>query len=112
MSAGKVRIARRGFLVLSAGAALAGCGFQPVYMPTASGQAGPAQRELAAIDVALIPDRPGMLLAQELELSSANIVVGEGIDSLFGYTVRLFTEPGDAVVSSLGAYPTFNFHVA
>jgi histidinol-phosphate aminotransferase len=51
-------------------------------------------------------------LAQELGLSSANIVVGEGIDALFGYTVRLFTEPGDAVVSSLGAYPTFNFHVA
>jgi histidinol-phosphate aminotransferase len=51
-------------------------------------------------------------LAQELGLSSANIVVGEGVDSLFGYTVRLFTEPGDAVVSSLGAYPTFNFHVA
>jgi histidinol-phosphate aminotransferase len=51
-------------------------------------------------------------LAQELGLSSANIVVGEGIDSLFGYTVRMFTEPGDTVVSSLGAYPTFNFHVA
>jgi histidinol-phosphate aminotransferase len=51
-------------------------------------------------------------LARELGLSSANVVVGEGIDSLFGYTVRLFTEPGDTVVSSLGAYPTFNFHVA
>jgi histidinol-phosphate aminotransferase len=51
-------------------------------------------------------------LAQEFGLSPANIVVGEGIDSLFGYTVRMFTEPGDAVVSSLGAYPTFNFHVA
>jgi histidinol-phosphate aminotransferase len=50
-------------------------------------------------------------LAQELGLSSANIVVGEGIDSLFGYTVRLFTAPGDIVVSSLGAYPTFNFHI-
>ena len=51
-------------------------------------------------------------LARDLGLSSANIVVGEGIDSLFGYTVRLFAEPGDTVVSSLGAYPTFNFHVA
>ena len=51
-------------------------------------------------------------LAQELGLSPVNIVVGEGIDSLFGYTVRMFTEPGDAVVSSLGAYPTFNFHAA
>lgn len=51
-------------------------------------------------------------LARDLGLSPAHIVVGEGIDSLFGYTVRLFTEPGDAIVSSLGAYPTFNFHVA
>ncbi len=51
-------------------------------------------------------------LAQDLGLSSTNIVVGEGIDALFGYTVRLFAEPGDPVVSSLGAYPTFNFHVA
>jgi histidinol-phosphate aminotransferase len=39
-------------------------------------------------------------------------VVSESIDSLFGYTVRLFMAPGDTVVSSLGAYPTFNFHVA
>ena len=44
-----------------------GCGFQPVYMPTASGTPGPAQRELAAIHVALIPDRPGMLLRQALQ---------------------------------------------
>jgi LPS-assembly lipoprotein len=36
-------------------------------MPTASGQAGPAQRELAAIDVALIPDRPGQLMRQALQ---------------------------------------------
>jgi LPS-assembly lipoprotein len=67
MSAGKNRIARRAVLALSAGAGLAGCGFQPVYMPTASGRAGPAQRELAAIDIALIPDRPGMLLRQALQ---------------------------------------------
>ncbi|HVC60870.1 MAG TPA: LPS assembly lipoprotein LptE [Acetobacteraceae bacterium] len=46
---------------------MAGCGFQPVYMPTASGRAGPAQRELAAIDVGLIPDRPGQLLRQDLQ---------------------------------------------
>lgn len=40
-----------------------------------------------------------------------NIVVGEGIDGLLGYLVRLFIAPGDPVVTSLGAYPTFNFHV-
>ena len=50
-------------------------------------------------------------LAARLGVKPANIVIGEGIDSLFGYTVRLFVEPGDAVVTSLGAYPTFNFHV-
>jgi histidinol-phosphate aminotransferase len=41
-----------------------------------------------------------------------NIVVGEGIDGLLGYLVRLLISPGDAVVTSNGAYPTFNFHVA
>lgn len=51
-------------------------------------------------------------LAGHLGVGMENVTVGEGIDSLFGYTVRLFTEPGDTVVTSLGAYPTFNFHVA
>ncbi|MFK7876044.1 MAG: pyridoxal phosphate-dependent aminotransferase [Paracoccaceae bacterium] len=41
-----------------------------------------------------------------------NIVVGEGIDGLLGYLVRLTVGPGDAVVTSDGAYPTFNYHVA
>jgi histidinol-phosphate aminotransferase len=41
-----------------------------------------------------------------------NIVAGEGIDGLLGYLVRLTVGPGDAVVTSDGAYPTFNFHVA
>lgn len=41
-----------------------------------------------------------------------NIVVGEGIDGLLGYLVRLMVAPGDRVVTSLGAYPTFTFHVA
>ncbi len=41
-----------------------------------------------------------------------NIVVGEGIDGLLGYLVRMLVAPSDSVVTSLGAYPTFNFHVA
>lgn len=41
-----------------------------------------------------------------------NIVVGEGIDGLLGLTVRLFVEPGTPVVTSLGGYPTFDYHVA
>ncbi|MEM8791183.1 MAG: pyridoxal phosphate-dependent aminotransferase [Pseudomonadota bacterium] len=40
------------------------------------------------------------------------IRVGEGIDGLFGLVVRLLVEPGSAVVTSAGAYPTFNYHVA
>lgn len=50
-------------------------------------------------------------LAQHLGVRPGNVVVGEGIDGLFGYAVRLFVEPGVTVATSLGAYPTFNFHV-
>ncbi len=39
-------------------------------------------------------------------------MVGEGIDGLLGYLVRLLVAEGDAVVTSEGAYPTFNYHVA
>ena len=85
---------RRQMLRLSASVSLSGCGFQPVYMPTASGRAGPAARDLAAIEVNLIPDRPGQLLRQALQarfegaggpgprrydLSVAFSVAGEGI---------------------------------
>ncbi|SLN55100.1 Histidinol-phosphate aminotransferase [Falsiruegeria litorea R37] len=51
-------------------------------------------------------------LAAHHGISHENIVVGEGIDGLLGYLVRLFVGPGDAVVTSEGAYPTFNYHVA
>ena len=58
---------RRRLLALVSGVTLSGCGFQPVFMPTASGKAGVAQRELAAVHVNLIPDRPGQLLRQALQ---------------------------------------------
>jgi histidinol-phosphate aminotransferase len=51
-------------------------------------------------------------IADQLGVAPENIACGEGIDGLLGLVVRLFVEPGDAVVTSLGAYPTFNFHVA
>ncbi len=51
-------------------------------------------------------------LAAHLGVKPDNIAIAEGIDSLFGYTMRMCVEPGDTVVTSLGAYPTFNFHVA
>jgi LPS-assembly lipoprotein len=61
------KLSRRRLLALGGAGALAGCGFQPVYMPTATDRPGPAQRELAAINVKLIPDRPGQLLRQDLQ---------------------------------------------
>jgi LPS-assembly lipoprotein len=60
------RAGRRWFC-LGGTALLAGCGFQPVYMPTASNKAGPAQREMAQVNVPVIPDRPGQLLRQALQ---------------------------------------------
>lgn len=51
-------------------------------------------------------------LAAHHGLPPGHIVVGEGIDGLLGYLVRLLVEPGDRVVTSDGAYPTFNYHVA
>ncbi|MCO4839241.1 MAG: aminotransferase class I/II-fold pyridoxal phosphate-dependent enzyme, partial [Rhodobacteraceae bacterium] len=51
-------------------------------------------------------------LADHHGCSADHIVVGEGIDGLLGYLVRLFVADGDAVVTSDGAYPTFNYHVA
>ncbi len=41
-----------------------------------------------------------------------HIMPGEGIDGLLGLITRLLINPGDSVVTSAGAYPTFNFHVA
>lgn len=51
-------------------------------------------------------------LAAFHRVGAENIMVGEGIDALLGYLVRLLIEPGDRVVTSAGAYPTFNYHVA
>ena len=51
-------------------------------------------------------------LAEKHQISPDNIVVGEGIDGLLGYLVRLLVSEGDHVVTSDGAYPTFNYHVS
>lgn len=51
-------------------------------------------------------------IARHHGVTPAHVVVGEGIDGLLGLLVRLLVGPGDAVVTSMGAYPTFNFHVA
>lgn len=51
-------------------------------------------------------------LAARYGIATDNIVVGEGIDGLLGYLVRLLVTQGDRVVTSYGAYPTLNYHVA
>ncbi|MEM9048704.1 MAG: pyridoxal phosphate-dependent aminotransferase [Pseudomonadota bacterium] len=51
-------------------------------------------------------------LAKAHGVALENIVVGEGIDGLLGYLVRLLVSQATPVVTSAGAYPTFNYHVA
>lgn len=51
-------------------------------------------------------------LAAHHGVTPGHIAVGPGIDGLLGLVCRLVLEPGTPVVTSLGAYPTFNFHVA
>ena len=50
-------------------------------------------------------------LAAHHGVQPENIMVGEGIDALLGLLVRLYVGAGDTVVTSAGAYPTFNYHV-
>jgi histidinol-phosphate aminotransferase len=51
-------------------------------------------------------------LAAHHGVKPENIVVGEGIDSLLGYLNRMLVSEGTPVVTSAGAYPTFNYHVS
>ncbi|SCB60652.1 histidinol-phosphate aminotransferase [Rhizobium aethiopicum] len=82
---------------------------------------GPAPSVLAAMreetrDIWKYNDPENFTLRQalgaHLGVTAANIAIGGGIDELLGQIVRLVIEPGAPVVTSLGAYPTFNFHVA
>jgi histidinol-phosphate aminotransferase len=45
-------------------------------------------------------------------VAPSNVVIGEGIDGLLGLAVRIAADPRTPIVTSDGAYPTFNFHVA
>ena len=53
----------------------------------------------------------GQALAAKHHVAPDNIIVGEGIDGLLGNLARLVVELGVDVVTSHGAYPTFNYHV-
>ena len=71
---------------------------------------------IAQTEAAFYPDPAAYelraALAAHTDLAPENILVGEGIDALLGWIVRLFMTQGDVAVTSLGAYPTFNYHVA
>ncbi len=75
-----------------------------------------AMAKAARDEATFYPDPPAHFLRDALaahhDLTPDQVLVGEGIDGLLGLTVRLFMAPGDVAVTSLGAYPTFNYHVA
>jgi len=52
-----------------------------------------------------------MALAKHHIVDPSEIVIGTGIDGLLDSLVRLTVTKCTPVVSSLGAYPTFNYHV-
>ena len=81
---------------------------------------GPSPRAIAAMAAAAAeawkygdPESYALrkALAAHHGVAMENVLVGEGIDGLLGDTVRLFIGPGDRVVTSAGAYPTFSYHV-
>ncbi|MFD2646621.1 pyridoxal phosphate-dependent aminotransferase [Devosia albogilva] len=51
-------------------------------------------------------------IAAHHRISAAAVMPGEGVDAILGMAVRLYAPPGSTVVSSLGGYPTFHYHVA
>lgn len=75
-----------------------------------------AAMKAAASDVWMYADPEShdlrMALAAHHGIAPEHIMIGEGIDTLLGLLVRLIIGRGDAVVTSAGAYPTFNYHVA
>ncbi|NNU81350.1 pyridoxal phosphate-dependent aminotransferase [Halovulum dunhuangense] len=82
---------------------------------------GPAPEAIAAMERAAAQvwkygDAESFELRAELAalhgVGMENIVIGAGIDGLLGTLVRLLVAPGTPVVTSRGAYPTFNYHVA
>lgn len=82
---------------------------------------GPSPNAIAAMSAAaqdawMYPDPENHDLREAIgahhAVPPANVMIDAGIDTLLGVLVRLLIGPGDAVVTSAGAYPTFNYHVA
>ena len=82
---------------------------------------GPSPRAIAAMEAAAAdsfmygdPENFDLrsAIAKHHGVGIENVVIGEGIDGLLGLAVKLAVGPGDTVITSDGAYPTFNYHVA
>ncbi|MFN3846535.1 MAG: pyridoxal phosphate-dependent aminotransferase, partial [Paracoccaceae bacterium] len=75
-----------------------------------------SEMQRAVEDVWMYADPENHDLKQALALHHGttpdHIVVAGGIDTLLGLLCRLTVQAGTPVVTSLGAYPTFAFHVA
>ena len=71
--------------------------------------------ERASSEIWCYPDPESHDLKRALSARHAvdmsELTIGEGVDGLMALIARLFIEPGDIVVTSLGGYPTFNYHV-
>lgn len=50
-------------------------------------------------------------LAAHHRVTRENIALGAGLDDLLALSARVFLNPGDRAVNSLGGYPTFNYGV-
>ena len=50
-------------------------------------------------------------IASRFSINMDEVCLGGGVDELLGLVVRMIVEAGTPVVTSLGAYPTFNYHV-
>ncbi|WP_422072523.1 pyridoxal phosphate-dependent aminotransferase [Tranquillimonas rosea] len=81
---------------------------------------GPSPKAVAAMEKAAAESwKYGDSLSHDLrhaiaahhDVDPAHVLVGEGIDGILGNLVRLTVAEGDDVVTSAGAYPTFNYHV-
>ncbi len=81
---------------------------------------GPSPRAVAAMtEAAALSWRYGDPEAFDLRVAVAahhrvlpeHVMLGEGIDGLLGLLARLLVAPGTPVVTSLGGYPTFDYHV-
>jgi histidinol-phosphate aminotransferase len=51
-------------------------------------------------------------LASRFGIERENLVIGNGIDELLAFTLRVFLDPGDAIVLSDGTYPAVRYLAA